>query len=46
VSPQDTAVVDGEVVAVFRPDTKGVVPVGEVQGDEEVARTGQVAQVF
>jgi hypothetical protein len=39
-------VVDREVVAVFLPDAKGVVPVGEVEGDEVVARAGEVAEVF
>jgi hypothetical protein len=28
------------------PRVKGVVPVGEVEGDEVVARAGQVAEVF
>jgi hypothetical protein len=46
-APKGAAVVDREIIAVLLPDAKGVVPVGEVEGDEVVARmTGQMAQVF
>jgi hypothetical protein len=34
-----------EALAVFFSDAKGVVPVGEVHGDEEGAQVRQVAQV-
>jgi hypothetical protein len=40
------AVVDREVVAVFLPDAKGVVPVGKVYGDKIVARAGEVAEIL
>ena len=42
MEPHGAAVVDREVVAVFLPDPKGVVPVGKVEGHKVVARAGQV----
>jgi hypothetical protein len=44
--PKGAAVIDREIVAVFLPDSKGVLPVREIHGDEVVARAGQVSQVF
>jgi hypothetical protein len=44
--PQGAAVVDGEVVAVFIMDAKGVIPVRDIEGDEVVTRAGHVSQVF
>jgi hypothetical protein len=45
-SPHSAVVVDREVIAVFLPDPKDVVPVREIQSDEVVARAGQVSQVL
>jgi hypothetical protein len=45
-TPQGAAVIDREVVAVFFPDAKGLVPVREVQGDDVVARAVHVSQVL
>jgi hypothetical protein len=45
-APQGAAVLDREVVSVFLPDDKGVVPIGEVERDEVVAWTGKVAKVL
>jgi hypothetical protein len=45
-APQGAAVVDREVVAVFLPDAKRVVPLGKVEGDQVIALAGQVAEVF
>jgi hypothetical protein len=42
-APKLAAVVDREKVAVFFSDAERVVAVHEVEGDEVVARAGQVA---